>query len=507
MPSGHWGNVVGKHRKPAKKWGPYLTTGVALEAATLFGFANAIDSHVPVPNLLATSIFVDGTKSITGSEDGEPFFRMRDSFQGQFAQQVETDNVFIVYPRGFGINTGLGDPTYDESEADAAGKIYTAVRAAQEQNPNEQVYVVGYSQGSGAASKALEQLENPNDDFEYNPDNVTFVLASNPRRSDGGFQTRLPPGVYVPLVGVTLGGGITADQTKVVQVTKAYDGVSDSPDYLFNVVAGVNAILGDVYLHPGYYKDVDPNDPTAIVSTTPDGNIKDVLIPARPGELPLTMPLAQLGMPQNVLVALDPFLRSVIETGYDRPSGEGAYPTEPAPYRLVAPPDRWLSDLQSVATGAVQTTAALAGLVQPAAPLTGGNNNAEAMSALVASGDPPVLQTDPLAPKTTGTPADEAGGGVTTQRPVAADPVTGTGPNKTEAPRQPKKGWKPGDLLRSIFAPKVDAESQNGNTPANPQGTQMNPPTGDPTSAPTDDPPTDDPTGAPSTPAGSMPAA
>jgi hypothetical protein len=63
---------LGKHRKPAtKKWGRYVTTGVALEAATLFAFAYATDSHVPGASLLAqTSIFVDGTKSITGNEEG-----------------------------------------------------------------------------------------------------------------------------------------------------------------------------------------------------------------------------------------------------------------------------------------------------------------------------------------------------------------------------------------------------------------------------------------------------
>lgn len=80
--TGWEGIILGRHRKPAKKRGSYFTTGVALEAAALFGFADAIDSHLPAANLLATSIFVDGTKSILGTEEGVPFDRMADSFKG-----------------------------------------------------------------------------------------------------------------------------------------------------------------------------------------------------------------------------------------------------------------------------------------------------------------------------------------------------------------------------------------------------------------------------------------
>ncbi len=112
--------------------------------------------------------------------------------------------------------------------------------------------------------------------------------------------------------------------------------------------------MGFYYLHPGYYKDVDPNDPTAIVTTSADGNVTDKLIPAPLGELPLTMPLLQLGVPPALVTALDPFLRSVIETGYNRPDPNvaGSYPSEPVPFQLVPPPQRWLPDVLSVAAGA-----------------------------------------------------------------------------------------------------------------------------------------------------------
>jgi hypothetical protein len=461
---------LGKHRKPAtKKWGRYVTTGVALEAATLFAFAYATDSHVPGASLLAqTSIFVDGTKSITGNEEGVPFYRMADSFKGGYSG-ADFNEEFIMYPRSLGPLTGLGDPTYDVSEADAAGKIVSAVYTAQKENPGQQIYVVGYSQGAGAGALAVKQLETqpPPEGFEpYDPSTVTFVLASNPRRNDGGILTRLPAGVYVPILGVSFGEGTTPEDTQVLQVTKQYDGVADSPDYVFNVAADANALLGFYYLHPGYYKDVplvDPPPAGAIVSTSPDGTITDVLLVAREGELPLTMPLLQLGVPKDVVVALDPFLRSVIETGYSRPVGEGAYPTEPVPFQLVPPPDRWISDTQSVAAGATETARRLAALGQPTVPgLAGAGGN----QALLREGSSVPLIQQPQAREDVTPPVED--------RPILT-PLRdalgiGTGPNKVEPPKAPLGGWKPGDLVRSILPARPGPQSSTaaGGTAPNP---------------------------------------
>ncbi len=291
-----------------------------------------------------------------------PFFRMADSFQGAY-DLPGFDKTFIEYPRSLGPATGLGDPTYDESEADAATKIVDAVHQARADDAKGTIYVVGYSQGSGAAAKAIDELQSEGFDTE----NIEFVLAANPRRNDGGILTRLPKGVYLPVFGVTFGDGTTPEGTKVLQVTKQYDGVGDAPKYVFNIASDLNAALGFYYLRPGYYKTVDPNDPNAIVTTSADGLVTDKLIPAPVGQLPLTMPLLQLGVPPTLVAAMDPFLRSVIETGYDRPDPNvpGSYPSEPVRFQLVPPPQRWLSDVQSVAAGAIQSVQLLASAVQP----------------------------------------------------------------------------------------------------------------------------------------------
>ena len=460
---------MGKHRKPRRSWGPYVTTGIALEAAAIFGFAYATDSHVSPPSLLAATIFVDGTKSVTGSEEGVPFFRMADSFKGAY-DLPEFNKVFIEYPRGLGPITGAGDPTYDESEADATTKIVAAVRAARRQDATGKVYVVGYSQGSGAAVKALDELES---DPGFNTKDIEFVLAANPRRNDGGILARLPRGVYLPVFGVTFGDGTTPERTNTVQVTRMYDGVGDSPDYIFNVVSDLNAVMGFYYLHRGYYKDIDPYDPTAIVTTSADGLITDKLIPAPVGQLPLTMPLLQLGVSPALVAAMDPFLRSVIETGYSRPDPNvpGSYPSEPVPFELVPPPQRWLPDVVSVAAGAMQSVQALAGAEQPnstvqkkVSPLTAMQTAALPDAQLVTESTP-VDDDEPVVDENDDKSVVEE----KTNEPAAGKPTTGSAPNKFQPAPQHRTGWRPGDLLRPLFQPKPNpkpATEMQGSTPS-----------------------------------------
>lgn len=431
---------MGKHSKrTVPRVAPYLSTGLALPAAAMFAFAYAAGGHVLPNGLLAadTTIFIDGTKSLTGQDDGASPGRMADSLGGRYDQGPDGD-VFVDYPRSLGAATGAGDPTYDVSEGVATTEIVAAVKAAQQnRRPGETIYVVGYSQGAGAAAQAITQLEADGhaDGTDYT-DGVQFVLAANPRRNDGGILTRVPAGTYLPVLGVTFGDGTTPQTTNVLQVTKQYDGVGDAPVYVLNVVADVNAAMGYYYLHPGYYRTVDPSPVPAddrIVSTSADGRITDVLVKAPVGELPLTMPLLQAGVPKPFVDALDPFLRAVIETGYDRPSGAGTFPSQPVPFQLAPPPAAWVSDVRSVATGAVQTTTALTG----ATPKAVGTVAAPAaVTASVAASDPPTAKVPAVSHRAVTPP----------------HPTTGA--------------WKPGDLLRSVFGTKPSTTPATGGTPS-----------------------------------------
>lgn len=507
---------MGNHRKLAKnrKWTTYVTTGVALEVVSLFGFAYATDTHVLSPSLLATTIFVDGTKDVLPpSEPYEPD-RLRNTLDGAYAQpgntayfddgtvlQQEDENVFIVYPRSLGILTGPTDPTYDESEAVATRRILAAIEQAQaleaadkdDDNGNgiaddpldDAIYVVGYSQGAAAAAEALERLEKP--------DNVEqFVLIANPRRNDGGLLARLPEGTYLPLVGASFGEGTTnpyPEDILVIQVTKQYDGVADSPKYVGNVVADANAALGYYYLHRDYYRNVELDyngdrtvnqadfdameaDGYATVTTSAGGGVTDVLVSTPAGQLPLTRPLLDAGVPPETVAALDPLLRAIIETGYDRPAPGEPYPSEPVHFQLIPPPSQAAADLRAVAEGGAQTARLLAALgpstqakpVEVADTTTPHSAPPERVLGLVDS----TARTDSTTESDTAEPVvdkgdrQEALNGDGTAEPSGTPPA-----RRTTRPDASVRGTngnsKPADVVRSVLG-KVNGPSATGRT-------------------------------------------
>jgi hypothetical protein len=132
---------------------------------------------------------------------------------------------------------------------------------------------------------------------------------------------------------------------------------------VLNVVADANAILGFVYLH-GNYATVDPNALENIVTTS--DKMTDILVPAAAGELPLFKPLAQLGVPQPILVALDPAVRAIIETGYNRTDD----PSQQVTFALLPPISAWPGDVHAVVVGVVTTAQELPGAIAAGLPGT-----------------------------------------------------------------------------------------------------------------------------------------
>jgi len=129
------------------------------------------------------------------------------------------------------------------------------------------------------------------------------------------------------------------------------------------VVADANAVLGFYYLHGNYYS-VNPNGGGTVVTTSPNGNMTDILVLAPQGALPLFMPLAQVGVPQPILVALDPAVRAIIETGYARSSD----PSQQVMFALLPPVSAWPGDVTSVVSGVVTTVTLLPGAVIASVP-------------------------------------------------------------------------------------------------------------------------------------------
>ena len=121
------------------------------------------------------------------------------------------------------------------------------------------------------------------------------------------------------------------------------------------------------YLH-GNYADIDLQDPNNVITTTPGGRITNLMIPTE--TVPLLMLAQNLGLPEEVAKALDPFIRAVIETGYDRPDSDEWFDSTRrgcVTFQLAPPPEKWAEDVQSIAQGAQETGQALTNLANPAA--------------------------------------------------------------------------------------------------------------------------------------------
>jgi PE-PPE domain len=315
----------------------------------------------------ASIVFIDGHDYPNGST------RMAGILGGQYqctttscaplTTPAPSDQLIFInntaeYPGTLGLIDGLGAPTGDQSVAD--GQQGIAARLP-EPSSSDTVTVVAFSEGAVAASHEISAL-GPSD-------NVNFVLAGNPERPNGGILARFPAGTPIPILGITGGAATAATGAPVVMVTQQYDGIADAPAYPLNLVADLNALLGAYYLHGGGTKDsvgpysnVDPNADGNIITTS--GNMTDILVPAAPGALPLFIPLAQAGIPQPILVALDPAVRAIIETGYNRTTD----PSQQVQFALLPPPSAWATDAQNVAAGFAQSAQELPGAVLASLP-------------------------------------------------------------------------------------------------------------------------------------------
>lgn len=147
------------------------------------------------------------------------------------------------------------------------------------------------------------------------PDQLSFVLFGDPSNARNGLAA------VVPVLQGVLGVPGPAPDTPYdsLWLIREYDLFADFPDRPWNLLAVANAVAGWVYIHP-VYNGVDPtSEPGVLVDAAVNsqgGTDLYVLMPTR--QLPLTMPLRQLGVPDRVVDDVDRLLRPVIDSAYDR---------------------------------------------------------------------------------------------------------------------------------------------------------------------------------------------
>ena len=312
----------------------------------------------------------DFTFYVRGTELPVPFMDLvvkpiDEIFLGEFGPGVS-----VPYPASVGwlgvlvggfLHGKFHYPTAQESIRQGHETLNSYIKDVRATDPEATITVVSLSQGSIVTSaSALALLAEG-----FDTTGIRYIAAGNPTRANGGMAARLPFHFEIPGLFSAGGDDITSnppptDGAEFTLVTNQYDPFGDMPRYLLKPVAlanwalsffvgGVNAPFSVGFgPHTYDYTQLDPENPAAtpgaIVNTY--GNQTDVLLPAPGGYLPLTALLRGI-VPQKLIDAVDPFLRSIIETAYDRDRGV----EERSEFRLVPPKSRWESDIQSVRAG------------------------------------------------------------------------------------------------------------------------------------------------------------
>ncbi|ORB86621.1 hypothetical protein B1987_25815 [Mycobacterium kansasii] len=222
--------------------------------------------------------------------------------------------------------TGLTSLTVGQSLVQSAKVLNDAIMA---QNGNPTV-VFGYSQSASAATLELQHLLTLPADQRPTADQLSFVLAANPNRPNGGFLERFH-GLYIPILDLPFFGATPANAYPTTDYAIQYDFQADFPRYPLNLLADANALAGQFYIHSSYPDLTPAQIASGVVQpvSPADTMTKYILIPTH--DLPLLNPLRAVPILGNPLADLvQPDLRVLVELGYDRT----AYQDVPTPAGL-----------------------------------------------------------------------------------------------------------------------------------------------------------------------------
>jgi hypothetical protein len=204
------------------------------------------------------------------------------------------DDILSVldYPASLWPMTGLLDPTLG-----ASIRIGTANLAALARSTPGPIVVFGISQGSIVVQQAQEIL---NADPMISTE-TTFIMIARPN---------IPILNYTPRP-------LPETRFNTVVVINQYDGFADPIRRPWNLLTVVNAVMAVVYVHP-FAQNSDlstvPLENITITTNSQGGTTTTYFVPTP--QLPLTMPLRQLRVPDRIVDTIDDALRPIIDAGY-----------------------------------------------------------------------------------------------------------------------------------------------------------------------------------------------
>ena len=318
-----------------------LLRALAVVVAVILAVPTAIHTAV---SLTATALYLGGTgHPLTIPEETPDYISgyvdwAYDNFVGPSGLCTGGDpgcaQTAVFTPAQFWPITGLSAMRFDDSVAAGLTNLDRCLRGAPcmvtdspftstvTRTLTDTSYTVfSYSQSGTVASIEKSDL------IAHPPSGtVSFAFESNPNRPNGGVLERFV-GAYIPILGVTFNGATVTNSPQptpltTVDVVHQYDPVADFPTNPLNLLAVTNSLMGFAYEHP------EEGTGTALLQ----GQFQDstyYLVPTT--TLPLLRPLTVVPLlGPLVATTLDPVLRVLVETGYDRTINPGA-PT-PAKY-------------------------------------------------------------------------------------------------------------------------------------------------------------------------------
>ena len=371
-----------------------LRSALVAALAALATFAVALTATVTAAvTLTATALIVPGTgtpnpETVSDYMEHAVDYYVRPTTESCTVQCTPQPVPYLAqfWPFPFEGWGGLSGAKFDESVASGVAQLTSDLVGTYQPGPANQIAIFGYSQGATVASreKSLLAKLSPQDQAD-----ISFVLIGNPNRPNGGLFERLAPFGTVPILDATFGLPTQTDTAMATSdIAFQYDGVADFPLYPINLLATLNAVAGFWYTHGSYLSPdgrhpaelpngLTPTELAAAIADpanqqkVPGSDTTYILIPTP--NLPLLQPLRDFGsftgtefITRPLIALIEPALRVLIETGYDRSLPYG----QPAPLRLIplVNPITLAVDLADAFVQGVHDVAAEIGPPAPPAP-------------------------------------------------------------------------------------------------------------------------------------------
>lgn len=225
--------------------------------------------------------------------------------------------IYGHFPDQLWADTGLATDSVGESVVTGRRNLDSMIRASRGDS-----LAIGLSEGTLVLN--AEQARLAGDPNAPAPDQLSFTHFSSPVAVHGfgrSVMAMFAPGTYVPIVDYTVPAPVES-QYHTNLVVAEYDGLADFPDGNANFLSLANAVMGAMTVHtPAAFTTPADVPPGNIITTTNSrgATTTTYLIPAK--QLPLTMPLRDLGMPSDMVDQLDGALRPEVDAGYSRHGG------------------------------------------------------------------------------------------------------------------------------------------------------------------------------------------